>query len=91
MSGMGQGTSGGPKELEGYGIGMGAPTPEDPHKYDENCLGLNIWTKPQTGEKTKAVLMWIYGGAFSSGTAHAPYMLGGRYANEEDVVVVSFK
>jgi carboxylesterase type B len=28
----------------------------------EDCLYLNIWTKPQTGEKKKAVMIWIYGG-----------------------------
>ena len=30
--------------------------------FSEDCLTLNIWTKPQTGEKAKAVLFWIYGG-----------------------------
>jgi hypothetical protein len=29
--------------------------------------------------------------AFTAGTAHAPFMNGGRIADEEDVVVVSFK
>jgi carboxylesterase type B len=29
---------------------------------DEDCLSINVWTKPQTGEKRKAVLFWIYGG-----------------------------
>jgi cholinesterase len=48
--------------LKGYGIGMGSPTADDPHTYDEDCLGINIWTKPQKGEKAKAVLMWVYGG-----------------------------
>jgi cholinesterase len=28
----------------------------------EDCLFLNIWTKPQVGEKKKAVLIWLYGG-----------------------------
>ena len=28
----------------------------------EDCLTVNIWTKPQTGEAKKAVLFWIYGG-----------------------------
>jgi carboxylesterase type B len=28
----------------------------------EDCLTLNLWTKPQAGEKKKAVLAWIYGG-----------------------------
>lgn len=29
---------------------------------DEDCLTLNVWTKPQTGEAKKAVLFWIFGG-----------------------------
>jgi cholinesterase len=105
-------TDSGPPGVRAYGIGMGTPTAADPHKYDEDCLGLNIWTKPQIGEKSKAVLLWIHGGGklipvedvfillrmlnlcitgFTAGTAHAPYMNGGRIATEEDVVVVSFK
>lgn len=28
----------------------------------EDCLSLNVWTKPQTGEGSKAVLFWIFGG-----------------------------
>jgi cholinesterase len=28
----------------------------------EDCLNLNIYAKPQVGEKKKAVLIWIYGG-----------------------------
>lgn len=26
--------------------------------FGEDCLTLNVWTKPQTGEKKKAVLVW---------------------------------
>jgi carboxylesterase type B len=32
------------------------------HTLSEDCLTLNVWTKPQTGEKKKAVLLWIHGG-----------------------------
>lgn len=28
----------------------------------EDCLTLNVWTKPQVGEKAKAVLFFIHGG-----------------------------
>jgi cholinesterase len=28
----------------------------------EDCLTINVWTKPQVGEKKKAVMVWIYGG-----------------------------
>ena len=36
-------------------------------KFSEDCLTLNIWTKPQSGETAKAVLFWIYGGGFQTG------------------------
>ena len=33
------------------------------HTFGENCLTVNVWTKPQSGESQKAVLVWIYGGS----------------------------
>lgn len=32
------------------------------HNFSDDCLTLNLWTKPQTGEKHKAVLVFFYGG-----------------------------
>ena len=60
-------------------------------KYSEDCLNLNIWTKPQTGDAKKAVLVWIYGGGFNSGSSSIPDTNGANIAEQEDVVVVSFK
>ncbi|KAF1987299.1 alpha/beta-hydrolase [Aulographum hederae CBS 113979] len=81
-------------ELVAYGAAMGGGTPDARHIYAEDCLSVNVWTKPQTGEKSKAVLLWIYGGGkydcFSSGTSNAPFYNGARFADEHDVVVVSF-
>ncbi|KAL4895225.1 Alpha/Beta hydrolase protein [Aspergillus ambiguus] len=57
---------------------------------DEDCLTVNIWTKPQQGEKKKAVLFWIYGGGFAIGSASSPVYDGSVLADENDVVVVSF-
>lgn len=57
--------------------------------YGEDCLNLNIWTKPQTGEAKKAVLIWIYGGGFQSGTTDIPAYNGNNLAAEQDVVIVS--
>ena len=31
------------------------------HNQSEDCLSLNVWTKPGGGEK-KSVLLWLYGG-----------------------------
>jgi para-nitrobenzyl esterase len=52
----------------------------------EDCLTLNVWTPPPSGEK-RAVLVWIHGGAFINGS-------GGLYdsrwlATRGDVVVVT--
>lgn len=59
--------------------------------YSEDCLNLNVWTKPQTGEAKKAVLVFIYGGGFSGGSSAIPGYNGANIAELEDVVVVSFK
>jgi cholinesterase len=32
------------------------------NSISEDCLTINVWTKPQVGEKKKAVMVWIYGG-----------------------------
>lgn len=61
------------------------------HQTSEDCLTLNVWTKPQTGEKTKAVLVWIFGGGFATGNSANPIYNGEFIADNEDVVVVSFK
>jgi carboxylesterase type B len=58
---------------------------------DEDCLTLNVWTKPGSGEKAKAVLVWIYGGGFAIGNTASPMYNGARLAAEQDVVVVSMK
>ncbi|TID22676.1 hypothetical protein E2P81_ATG01804 [Venturia nashicola] len=58
-------------------------------QYDEDCLSINVWTKPQDGGPVKAVLVWIYGGGFALGSTASPSYNGARLAAQEDVVVVS--
>ncbi|KAI0012259.1 carboxylesterase [Xylariaceae sp. FL0662B] len=56
----------------------------------EDCLTLNVWTKPQTGaEAKKAVILYVHGGGFKSGGNASPYQTGAYFADEEDVVFVS--
>ncbi|SZF00863.1 unnamed protein product [Blumeria hordei] len=61
----------------------------DHNQVNEDCLYLNVWTKPQVGEKKKAVLVWIYGGAFNTGSSSINAYNGRNLAALEDVVVVS--
>ena len=59
--------------------------------YSEDCLTLNIWTNPQTGNRKKAVLLWIYGGGYTTGTTDNAAYNGKYIAEDEDVIVVSVK
>jgi carboxylesterase type B len=60
-------------------------------QFSEDCLTLNVWTAPQKGERKKAVLVWIYGGGFTTGSSAAPLYNGQHLADLEDVVVVTIK
>ncbi|KAH8200712.1 hypothetical protein TruAng_005101 [Truncatella angustata] len=53
----------------------------------EDCLTLNIWTKPQTGDDKKAV--WIHGGGWKTGASGIAWYNGQYFADQEDVVLVS--
>ncbi|KAL2288408.1 hypothetical protein FJTKL_03799 [Diaporthe vaccinii] len=55
----------------------------------EDCLSLNVWTKPQSGSGVpKAVLFWIFGGGFSIGNTACEIYDGSVLADENDVVVI---
>ncbi|KAK2010867.1 carboxylesterase [Colletotrichum eremochloae] len=55
----------------------------------EDCLTLNVWTKPQEGESKKAVLVWIHGGAFTTGSSRVLANNGQFMTDQTDVIVVS--
>lgn len=55
----------------------------------EDCLSLNIWTKPQEGEEKKPVLVWLHGGGYTSGSSAVPWYNGQYIAGKEDLVVVT--
>lgn len=57
----------------------------------EDCLTLNIWTKPtSTAEKAaKPVLVFFYGGRFTIGNTNSPFYSGKYFADAEDIVMVT--
>jgi cholinesterase len=59
-------------------------------RFSEDCLTLNVWV-PSGGEAKKAVLLWIHGGGFSTGTTSTSIYNGQYIASQEDVIVVSIK
>lgn len=54
----------------------------------EDCLTLTLWT-PAADSAKRPVLVWIHGGAFSSGAGSLPWYSGEQFAARDDVVVVS--
>ena len=53
----------------------------------EDCLFLNVWTPALTGQRP--VMVYLHGGAYSSGSGSAPLYDGVRLGKRGDVVVVT--
>nr|XP_046910537.1 acetylcholinesterase-like [Dermatophagoides farinae] len=60
----------------------------DQTNLDEDCLTLNIWV-PYPRPKNSAVLVWIYGGCFYSGSISLDLYDGKLFATEENIIFVS--
>jgi para-nitrobenzyl esterase len=54
----------------------------------EDCLTLNVWT-PALGRGPVPVLVWLHGGAFTSGSGQLPWYSGQSLADRGNIVVVS--
>jgi para-nitrobenzyl esterase len=54
----------------------------------EDCLTMTVWT-PAADSAKRPVLVWIHGGAFSSGAGSLPWYSGEQFAAQDDMVVVS--
>ena len=57
-------------------------------EINEDCLQLNVWT-PGLDNAHRPVMVWIHGGAFTSGTGASPTSNGGVLASRGDVVAVT--
>jgi para-nitrobenzyl esterase len=54
----------------------------------EDCLFLNIWT-PGIDQKKRPVMLWIFGGAYVTGSGSQPLCQGDVLAKRGDVVVIT--
>jgi para-nitrobenzyl esterase len=55
----------------------------------ENCLYLNVWTAAKSAAERRPVMVWIYGGGFTSGSGSVPGY-DGDTLSQKGVVVVTF-
>lgn len=56
---------------------------------DNNCQNLNIWTPGTNDGEKRAVMVWLHGGGFSTGSANDADYNGADLSRSGDVVVVS--
>jgi len=56
---------------------------------NEDCLKINVWV-PHPKPKSAAVLLWIFGGGFVTGTSSLDLYDGRFLVGEERVILVSF-
>lgn len=76
-------------------VGPVCPQPTDPRiplalgaPQGEDCLTLNVWV-PDSGERTKPVLVWVHGGAYVLGSSAQTLYHGRELAVGDDVIVVT--
>ncbi len=66
--------------------GVSMPGEELP-RTSEDCLYLNVWTPAANPAAKLPVLVWIYGGGYTNGSASMPLYWGDRLARRGIVVV----
>ena len=71
-------------------IAYGGASPQSGNEpnQSEDCLFLNVWT-PGTDAGKRPVMVYIHGGAYSSGSGSHPLYDGTRLSRRGDVVVVT--
>jgi len=65
------------------------PQRESADPQSEDCLYLNVWTPAKAADAKLPVMVWIYGGGFTYGSASTRIYDGTQLA-QQGVVVVSF-
>ena len=68
--------------------GPAAPQRGSEPNQSEDCLRLNAWT-PDSRAGRRPVIVYIHGGAYSTGSGSSPLTDGARLAAKGDVVVVT--
>ena len=73
---------------EAQAYGPACPQPGREPNQGEDCLFLNVWT-PGLDAARRPVMVYVHGGAYSTGSGSSPLYDGARLARRGDVVVVT--
>ena len=79
------------KNLSAAGLATLAKLTKGNNDTSEDCLTINVWTKPKTGEKKKAVVIWVNGKGYVTGSSSDPVYDGQLIVDEQDIILVTFK
>ena len=74
--------------LDATDYGPASPQRGGEPNQSEDCLRLNVWT-PEVHSGSRPVIVYIHGGAYSTGSGSSPLTDGARLAAKGDVVVVT--
>lgn len=78
------------RQTVGHSFGPVCPQPGNNYQPQaENCLFLNVWTSGGPRGPKRPVMVYIHGGAYSTGSVTDPLNDGARLAERGDVVVVT--
>lgn len=78
-----------PMAEQAPGFGPACPQPDKAYRpQSEDCLFLNVWV-PARGGRGLPVMVYVHGGAYSSGSVTDPLNDGAALAARGDVVVVT--
>jgi para-nitrobenzyl esterase len=75
------------RESTSFGPSCPQPGMQADGRFSEDCLYLNVWSKPLPGEDKAPVMVWIHGGAFNFGSGSLPEYEGSHLARKGVVVV----
>lgn len=68
---------------------MQATTSTTANPVSEDCLYLNVWRPAAASAAPLPVMVWVYGGGYTSGGSSTPREDGAQFA-KQDVILVSF-
>ena len=75
--------------VDAAAYGAASPQPGSEANQSEDCLFLNVWAPVAKAARPRPVIVYIHGGAYSTGSGSSPLYDGSTLARNGDVVVVT--